>query len=125
MSTFRHKIQVGDPTGQRFEEVETLVDTGATFTTLPASELRRLNVEPVRTVRLRMADGRVTERPLGETKVRVEGQTVTTLVVFAENGMPSLLGVYTLEAALLAVDPAGQRLIPTEGLLMCVASSMP
>jgi hypothetical protein len=41
-----------------------------------------------------------------------------TIVLFGGEGVPSLLGVYTLEAALLEVDPVGQRLIPTEALLL-------
>ena len=41
-----------------------------------------------------------------------------TIVVFGDEGAPALLGVYTLEAALLAVDPVGQTLVPTEALMM-------
>ena len=35
-----------------------------------------------------------------------------TQVTFAEENKPSLLGVVTLEDALLAVDTVGQRLVP-------------
>ena len=35
-------------------------------------------------------------------------------VIFAEENEPSLLGVVTLEDALLAVDPVEQRLVPVE-----------
>ena len=51
---------------------------------------------------------------IGWTVVRVEGQVFATQVTFAEENEPPLLGVVTLEDALLAVDPAGQRLIPVE-----------
>ena len=37
-----------------------------------------------------------------------------TTVIFAEEGEPSLLGVVTLEQALLAVDPVNNELIPVE-----------
>ena len=60
----------------------------------------------------------VLEREAGETLVRLDGQVITTTVVFGEADAPSLLGVVTLETALLAVDPVRQRLIPTEALLM-------
>ncbi len=35
---------------------------------------------------------------------------------FAEKNQPSLLGVVTLEEALLAVDPVGQRLVPVDAM---------
>ena len=42
MGTFQVAIEVGDPDGQRYETVEALVDSGATYTTMPESLLRRL-----------------------------------------------------------------------------------
>ena len=118
MSTFRYVVEIGNPEGSAFEPVETLVDTGATFTVVPKDVLQGLGVPVQRTIKLRLADGRVIEGDLGETKVRLDGQTVTTLVVFGDDAVLPRLGVHTLEAALLAVDPVGQRLVPTEALLM-------
>ena len=115
-----YPIEVGDPQGQHFERVEALVDTGATFTVLPGSLLRELGIPAQRRIRFRLADGSVLEREAGETLVRLDGQVITTTVVFGEADAPSLLGVVTLETALLAVDPVRQRLIPTEALLMVV-----
>jgi predicted aspartyl protease len=111
-------LEVGDPSGSRFETVEALVDTGATFTVVPASMLERLGVARQDTVRLRLADDQVIERDLGETRVRLDGKTLNTVVVFGDEDALPLLRVYTLERALLAVDPVGQRLVPTEALLM-------
>ena len=50
----------------------------------------------------------------GAKPVRLEDQFFATQVTFAEQNEPSLLGVVTLEDALLAVDPVGQRLVPVE-----------
>jgi predicted aspartyl protease len=44
----------------------------------------------------------------------LEGSEFTTTVIFAAEGEPSLLGVITLENALLAVDPVNNKLIPVE-----------
>ena len=118
MGAFRYRLEVGDPEGNRFEGVEALVDTGATFTVVPATLLQRLGVEPQEKVRLLLADGRTIERDIAETRVRLEGKTLTTKVVFGDDEIPPRLGVYTLEGALLAVDPVRQRLVPTEALLM-------
>lgn len=118
MSIFHYPLEVGDPSGRRFEEVSALVDTGATFTVVPASILERLGVTRQDTVRMRQAVDRVIERDIGETLVRLGGKTLNTVVVFGDDDALPLLDVYTLERALLAVDPVGQRLLPTEALLM-------
>ncbi len=55
MGTFTYTIDIGDPQGQRFERVEALVDTGASYTTLPASLLQRLGVRPFTKGRFRLA----------------------------------------------------------------------
>ena len=44
MGTFRITVEIADPRGQRFEAVEMLVDTGATFTKAPRDLLERLGV---------------------------------------------------------------------------------
>ena len=63
-----------------------------------------------------LADGSNAPVNIGETVIRIEGQQFHTPVIFAEEGEPSRLGVVTLEAALLAVDPVAGRLVPTNVL---------
>ena len=118
MSIFHYPLEIIGPDAGEFRQVMALVDTGATFTQVPATMLRQLGVQPTETVRFRLANGSTIQRPIGETRVRLEGQTVNTVVVFGDDNADALLGVYTLERALLAVDPAGQRLIPTDALLV-------
>ncbi len=118
MSIFHYPLEITGPDASEFQEVVALVDTGATFTQIPAPLLRQLGVQPTETVRFRLANGSTIQRAIGETQVRIEGQIVNTVVVFGDEGADALLGVYTLERALLAVDPAGQRLIPTDALLV-------
>ncbi|MCI0438632.1 MAG: DUF433 domain-containing protein [Chloroflexi bacterium] len=117
MGTFNVKLQIGDPQGRQFEEVDALVDTGASFTTVSASLLRRLGVEPRRRVRFRLANNAVEERDVGVTTVRYDGHESVTSVVFGEEGR-FLFGALTLEDMLLTVDPIRKRLVPVEGLLM-------
>ncbi len=118
MGTFKVTIEIGDPQGQRFEQIEALVDTGATLTTAPASLLRRLGVTPSRRGTSQLANGERVEMDMGETRVRVEGIDTTTWVLFADEAAPVLLGAMTLEGLLLGVDPFNRRLVPVEGLLM-------
>ena len=101
--------------GEQFEPVEVMVDTGSTFTTVPADLLRRLGVNPQRTMQVRLADGSVINDQVCDTVIRLEGQTFFTPISFGREGEPSLLGVVALETALLAVDPVEQRLVPTIG----------
>src|SRR3970040_2760819 len=75
MGTFRVSIEVGDPAGQRYETVEALVDTGATYATLPAPLLHALGVVPHARETFVLADGRRVERDIGRTWIRVDGRT--------------------------------------------------
>ena len=118
MSIFHYPLEVGDPSGSLFEEISALVDTDATFTVVPASILERLGVARQDTVRIRLADDRVIERDIGETRVRLEGKTLNTVVVFGDEDALPVLGEYIVERALLAVASVWQRLLPTEALLM-------
>ena len=116
MGTFSYPLEVIAADGSRSATVSTLVDTGSTYTCLPASLLRELGIVPYRRVRSELADGSVVEESVGEARVRVEGIEQSTIVIFAGEGAPALLGAYTLEGALLVVDPVRQRLRPTHAL---------
>ena len=118
MGTFYVEISLGDAQGQRWRQIEALVDTGASLTSVAASVLQDLGVRPLYTERFRFAQGEVREMPVGETRIRLAGKEFTTQFVFNEEGTPALLGTLVLEGAFLAVDPVGRRLIPVEGLLM-------
>ena len=118
MGTFTAEIEIGDPSGSRWETVEALVDTGATYTSVPASVLKRLGVPPTDRLKFIQADGNQYERDTGETRARVNGKTVTTIVIFAEEDAPPLLGAYTLEGLLLAPDPVNRKLVSVPGYLV-------
>ena len=118
MGTFTHTITLIAAAGDGRETVEVLVDTGATYTTLPSSLLRRLDVEPFDRDEFVLADGRHIERDLGQTTVRIDGRPVITIVVYGEEDTTALLGAYTLEGLRLNVDPFNERLVRTPGLLM-------
>lgn len=118
MGTFKVTIRVGDPQGTRYESVETLVDTGATYTRLPAPLLESLGVRRERTRLFQIADNRVVQRATGQTHVILEGIDTITVVVFGEQGEDPLLGAVTLEEAGFAVDPVRRLLIPVPALLL-------
>ncbi len=105
MGEIKLTIEVGDISGGVFEPVEVTVDTGSTFSQIPAALLHRLGVPVLRTLESELADGSVEPVQAGETVIRLEGQRITTPVIFAGEVEPSLLGVVALETALLLVDP--------------------
>ena len=119
MGTFRVGIEVGDDARVRFERVEALVDTGATYTVLPRRLLEELGIIPHRRARFVLADGREIELELGRAWIRINGQEEHTLVVFGEE---PLLGAVTLEELQLAPDHVSRRLIPVPARLMSLAA---
>ena len=122
MGTFRVQIEIGDATGERWETVEALVDTGATYTTVPAALLQRLAVTPHVRDTFVLADGRRVEHDIGQSWIRVGGRAVVTLLVFAGPDTAPRLGAYALEGLRFAPDPIGRRLVPVPGLLMQFAA---
>lgn len=117
MGTFNWPVRISSMDGQVHRDIEATVDTGAAYTTLPARLLRELGVEPIGQRRFLLADGRRVYMDYGEARATVDGEGVTTLVVFGEDDAPALLGAYTLEGLALAVDPVEQRLVPTHLIL--------
>lgn len=118
MTAFRVRFEIGDSAGARWRELEGLVDTGSTYTWLPRSVLEDLGITPESMGEFETADGRIVMRDMAEARVRLNGRTRTTLVVFANEGDSNLLGVYTLEGLSLGVDPVNEGLIPVRGLAM-------
>ena len=104
MGTFFYPITLIGPSGRR-RTVEALVDTGATFTSVPTDILEELGVEPRRQVNLRLADGSLHTQPLGRVVAELDETEEITFVIFGDPGSPSTIGAVTLETFLLGVDP--------------------
>ena len=117
MGTFSVQLTLGNPSFATRETVDALVDTGATFSVMPSSLLRRLGIEPTRTRRLRLANGQVEERQTGMAFFEVDGIDGEAMVVFGPENL-YLLGATTLEVLLLVVDPINKQLVAEVGLLM-------
>ena len=117
VGTFRVPVEIGDAAGRVWEPVDVLVDTGATYTTVPAALLGRLGVRPHARASFVLADGEI-EQDIGQTWIRVGDRAVVTVVVFAPETAPVLLGAYALEGLRLAADPVGRRLVPVPALFL-------
>ena len=111
MGTFSTPVEIAGPDNERFETVNVLAGTRATYTTLPSSTLRSLGVSPIDKREFKRENGERIHRDIGEARVRIDGRVRTTIVVFADERAPSLLGAVTLEEFSLAVDPVDLRLV--------------
>lgn len=95
-----------------------LVDTGATYTTLPREVAEALRLEPIDTRRLRLGDGHEEIWPIAAILARVGDQECPSLALIGRPGGPALLGAVTLEELSLAVDASGGKLIPSTPYLV-------
>ena len=88
----------------RQQEVEFLVDTGATRAWIPVEMAQTLGVEPAGTVPLELADGSVTERPYGFCLFVYDGETVAGNVIIGPPGCEPLVGTHVLQDFRMIVD---------------------
>ncbi|MBI3097832.1 MAG: retroviral-like aspartic protease family protein [Planctomycetes bacterium] len=99
-----------------WETVRLLVDTGATFSTIPEAVLQKIGVTVLGTVPVELADKSTVTKDYGWAVIEVEGRHVPGIVLFGRSGDFALLGATTLEQACIAVDPAKRRLFPTAAI---------
>ena len=117
MGTFTVPVRVGGLEGAPFVDLEALVDTGATYTSIPEDLLAQLGIEKRETRSFELADDRLVDYPVGYASLQLVDREIIALVVFAPEGTGPLIGATTLETASLAVDPIHHRLIPVPALL--------
>jgi clan AA aspartic protease len=112
MGLFRVSGRLVRPRGNG-EDVEFLVDTGATLIVIPRALADRLGLAPRRQHTVALA-GRAREVwPVAEVHLQLNGDEVTTPCFIAPDG-PPLLGAVALESLFLGVDRVGKRLVPVD-----------
>ena len=87
-----------------------LVDTGATDSMAPASELAKAGIQPVGRTTYELADGSVQEYPFGLAQIEFMGEITAGRVIFGPEHVAPLLGVTALESVGITVDPATHTL---------------
>jgi predicted aspartyl protease len=114
---FKSKLAVWNPASpSRTEELELLVDTGASYSWFLRERLEALGIRPTGRMQFRTIDGRVLERDVAPVFERSDGHVGGDTVVVVESGDAEVLGAHTLESLGLAADPVQKRLIPTVGM---------
>jgi aspartyl protease family protein len=118
MGTLRQTIEIGVEQTGRFVEVDALVDTGATYTSVPRDILESLGVEPQEERAFILANGERATLGLAWVQCRIDGREDPTPVVFGAPVSQALLGAFTLEGFGLGVDSVNRRLIETPAFLL-------
>ena len=113
------KVRVSNPRRARARAVELdfLVDTGAIYSVVPASALRKLGIERVERQEFTLADGTKQAYAGGEAFFKLGRKGGTSKVIFAPEGVTPLLGALTLESLGLLVNPVTRELTPMRLIL--------
>jgi len=111
------KVKLTSPTTNKSVTTESLVDTGAMFTTIPKSLSEELKLPSVAKRRVTTASG---EEELTESYLLIASldEKTMTPVLMSEKLNRVLVGALTLEALALKVDPRTGKLEKTELLLL-------
>ena len=104
------------PTGKQ-ASVKFLVDSGATYTLVPAEQARLLELQPKRSVAFSLADGTTIERQVSECHLSLPQGEGHTPVILGEPGDEALLGAITLEELGLVLNPFTRKLQPMRMML--------
>ena len=104
------KVRVVGKEGKS-KSFDLLVDSGSVFTWIDENALRDLGIEekPDRK-RFRTIEHREITRSISEAVLELDGERATSVVVFAEKGDTSVLGVTSLEVLGFEIDPSTKSL---------------
>lgn len=112
------KLRVKNPLSPlKQAEDEFLVDTGAHYTVLPETIVKKLGLKPSWSQEFSLADGKIIKRKIGSALIRFQGKESAVSVVLGEKGDAALLGVTTLESFGLMIDPFKRRLYHSKLML--------
>jgi predicted aspartyl protease len=97
---------------RRSAEVDLVVDSGAIYSVVPTAVLRRIGVAPRKVETFALANGGTVRRAIGDVYYEIDRSAGAAPVIFGRRGDTSLLGVVTLEALGLRLDPLRRTLRP-------------
>ena len=118
MGTFAVRATLANPARpQRRLTLDLVVDTGATYTLLPAEIVEQLELTTPRDRTVMLASGERVAYGVGQVTIELNGEEWPTMFLAGPSRCPALLGAMTLEGFGLAPDPVNKRLVPVTGLL--------
>lgn len=121
MGETRTRLKVYGLNG-KVAELEALVDTGATFTKIPETVARGLELEAKYEKEVELADGRRVKRGLALAEVEIEEVKRPVLIAIGGEQEKPLIGYTTLEVLGFRVNPITGKLERTIAIEYLVSS---
>jgi predicted aspartyl protease len=104
------KLRVANPAApDRAAELEVLVGTGTTLSSIPRPFLENLGIEPGMVRTFRLAGGSRVHRETGSVLATLDGVTMPVPVMFGGENDAPVLGATALEILGFAVDPLERK----------------
>ncbi len=105
------KLSIANPKNPaKRKGLEFLVDSGAIYSVVPETALKKLGVHPHTTEEFRLADGAKITRQRGDALFFYDGKQGASPVIFGKKGDGILLGAVTLESLGFVLDPIRRQL---------------
>ncbi len=112
------ELEVANPANpQKTEKIEFLIDSGAIYSVVPISILKKLGIKPISEEEFRLANGQKIIRKKGIAFFKYLDKVGGADVIFGEKGDSILLGAFTLESLGLVLDPLKRELKPLPMIL--------
>ena len=98
--------------------IKFLIDTGATESMVPASELRKIGIQPGIRRSYELANGQLEEFDIGFAEISFLDETIYGELLFGPDNTEPLLGANALQAAGIVVDPRNETIgkLPSRSL---------
>lgn len=110
-------MRVINPESKKSKEFEFLVDSGAVYSVLPGTELKKLGIKPTSYEQFTLANGEIIKKQVGNAYYDFNGKQRAAPVIFGDKDI-FLMGATTLEALGLILDPVNRKLKPLPMLMM-------
>lgn len=93
-----------------------VIDSGATYSVLPAKILKKLKIKPDTTQKFILTNGMQIQKKVGEARITINNLSRTCPIIFGDDNI-YVLGRQTLESFGLTMDPINRKLHPFPMLL--------
>lgn len=87
-----------------------LVDTGATDSLAPASELKKIGIKVIGKMAYEVANGTIAEYEYGLAEISFMNEITAGRVIFGPGDVEPILGVTALESVGIVIDPVNRVL---------------
>jgi clan AA aspartic protease len=87
-----------------------LIDTGATESMVPASELRKIGIRPGTSRPYKLANGQIQDFDIAFVEISFLDETIFGEILFGPDNTEPLLGALALQSAGIVVDPRNETI---------------